>query len=544
MKSQTRTRRSQTYNPRVTPAPNVPRSQFDLSHTHQTTFDAGFLVPILVEQDILPGDTIDLTTELFGRVTTLLKPIMSQLYLEVHAFFIPHRLVWDNWQKFMGEQDDPDDSIDFTIPISTSPASVGYLQDTIHDYMDIPPGVPDLEHSALPLRCYNLVWSEWFRDENIQDGAPRSTGNGPDDVTDFTLLRRNKKHDYFTSCLPWPQKGDAVTIPLGTSAPLVGTLNIDSTGSPPTFAFDSGETPTQTAINIIKEGISSDEVVYDSTWNPTGPQDLEWDDPNLEVDLSAGTVDLTAATAATVNVWRQAMAFQELLERDARGGTRYTELLRSHFGVTSEDQRLQRPEFLGSASTPMFVNIVPNTFGSAGDLGTLAAFGLFSQSGRNIRRTFTEHGTVLVLASVCADQIYQYGLHKSWSRQTREEFYFPALAHLGEQAVLNKELWAEGIAADDLAFGYQGRWDEYRMKTHRVSGSMRSSHSASLDVWHLGQEYSALPVLESDYIQEDTPVDRVVGVPAEHHFNVQANFGFKIARVMPTMSIPGLGGRL
>ena len=324
------------------PQADIPRSQFDRSHGLKTTFDAGYIVPIL--RDLaFPGDTFSCRMMHFGRIVTLLRPIMHRVHLDVHFFAVPIRLVWDNWEKFNGAQDDPADAAGqgaFLVPQMTSPASVGYDEMSLHDYLGIPPNVPDLAHSSLWHRAYNLIFNEWYRDQNLIDSLVVDTDDGPDDPADYVLKRRGKRYDYFTGCLPFAQKGDAVELPLGTSAPVSGTISPTGTTQP---SWTDGT--TQSALAMVNAQASAD---WSTT--PSSNGNVYWQDPALS--LTSAIADLSSATAATINSIRLAFQTQRLLERDARGGTRYTEIIRAHFGVISDDQRLQRPEFFGGRFLP------------------------------------------------------------------------------------------------------------------------------------------------------------------------------------------------
>lgn len=504
------------------PSTNIPRSSFDRSHGYKTTFDAGYLVPIFVDE-ALPGDTFNVRMSAFARLATPIFPVMDNMRMETFFFAVPKRLLWDNWQKFCGEQVDPGDSIDYLVPTMTSPATTGYANETLSDYLGIPTKIPDLEHNSWWHRAYNLIYNEWFRDQNLQDSVYTTRGDGPDDPANFTLLRRGKRHDYFTSALPWPQKGDSVSLPLGSTAP------VETSGATPLF--------TQGTDSLALKAINAQgSPNWTIAATATGPVQF-----GTETGLQA---DLSTATAATINQLRQAFQVQKLLERDARGGTRYTEINRSHFGVISPDARLQRPEYLGGGSSA--INISPIAQTSSSDAtspqGNLAAFGTAGFSGHGFTKSFTEHCVLIGLVNVRADLTYQQGLNRMFSRQTRYDFYWPALAHIGEQAVLNKEIYAQGslAATDDDVFGYQERFAEYRYKPSMVTGKFRSNDAATLDSWHLALDFASLPALNSSFIVDDPPLDRVVAVPSEPHFIFDSYFQMRTARPMPVYGVPGL----
>lgn len=523
------------------PAPQIQRSVFDRSHGHKTTFDAGYLVPVYVDE-VLPGDTVKMQATFFGRLSTMIFPIMDNMFLDCFFFFIPNRLLWDNWERFNGAQDDPGDSIDFTIPIMKNPVDPGleYAAGTLSDFFGLPVlagGITSNDDcpSALPYRAYNLVWNTWFRDQNLQNSAVVDRDNGPDDITDYVLLRRGKKHDYFTSCLPWPQKGDAVSLPLGTSAPVIGDGN--------TLGFLNGAQEYGTySINASGAlALGTGDVAFALGTAPVGgnPGVTQRIGVHTDPDKSGLIADLTNALPATINQLREAFAFQKVIERDARGGTRYVELLKSHFGVTSPDFRLQRPEYLGGYSQRINVSQVQQTSSTDATTpqGNLAAFGqVSSQAGFN--KSFVEHGWILGLANVRADISYQEGINRMWSRQTRYDFYLPALAHLGEQPVYNREIFYE-VATPRGVFGYQERWAEYRYKPSMVTGRFRSNHATSLDSWHLALDFAAVPALNAAFIVDDPPIDRVIAVDTEPHIILDCYFSLKHARPMPVYSVPG-----
>ncbi|QCQ85091.1 major capsid protein [Blackfly microvirus SF02] len=502
------------------PNAEIQRSTFNRDHGYKTTFDAGWLIPVYVDE-ALPGDTINLSMSAFGRLATPIAPVMDNMFIDSFFFAVPIRLIWDNWQRFNGEQRNPGDTTDFLVPQMTSTASTGYANSSIHDYFGIPTGVPGLAHSALWHRAYNLIWNEWFRDQNLQNSVVNPVTDGPDNPTDYQLLRRGKRHDYFTSALPWPQKGPAVSLPLGTSAPILGLYR--SAGG---------------ATNVNSGN-------WTATLNPASTQPASGINVLGIAGTAAPTADLSAATAATINQLRQAFQIQRLYERDARGGSRYVEILKAHFGVTSPDARLQRPEYLGGGSSPVNVNPIAQT--SATDTtspqGNLAAIGTVGAHGHGFIKSFTEHCVIIGMVSARADLNYQQGLDRMFSRRTRWDFYWPALAHLGEQSVLNKEIYAQGTAnptQDATVFGYQERFAEYRYKPSRITGQFRSNFAQSLDVWHLAQQFSSLPILNSTFIQDDPPIDRIIAVPSEPHFLWDSFFHLKHTRPMPMYSVPGL----
>ncbi len=508
--------------------PNVTigRSKFNRSHVLKTTFDEGKLIPIFVDE-VLPGDSFKLKVTTFTRMATPIFPVMDNLYLETFFFFVPMRLIWENFQKFMGEQENPGDSTDFLIPTytATTAPAVGSLS----DYFGIPTGVANISYNILPHRAYWLIWNEWFRDENLQNSAPVFKGDagkvwesdtavngfGP-----FDCAPRGKRYDYFTSCLPWPQKGPGVELPLGGSAPV--------------FARDPGpidaKIPAGDKGTTIFHGFNG--TIHDivGVFNSTGAN------PN------ALYADLTQATAATINSLRQAFQLQRYYEKDARGGTRYIEKIKSHFGVTSPDARLQRPEYLGGHSDRININPVVQTSStdSTSPQGNLSAFGVSGARYHGFSKSFVEHGYIIGLANVRADLTYQQGLNRMWSRKTVLDFYWPSFAHLGEQAVLNKEIYSQGTSKDDEVFGYQERYGEYRYKPSMITGKFRSTYAQSLDAWHFSQKFENLPTLSNQFIQDNPPISRCLAVPSEPHFLMDAFFNLKCVRPMPLFGTPGL----
>ncbi|WNK14148.1 MAG: major capsid protein [Microvirus sp.] len=523
----------------MVPKAEIPRSSFTSQMTHKTTFDAGFLVPFYADE-VLPGDTFNVRATLFARLATPITPVMDNLHLETFFFFVPNRIVWTNWVKLMGEQTNPGDSISFLTPVLTS-AVGGFPVGSIYDYFGLPTvgqvgGGNTVTVSAMWLRAYNDIYNEWFRDENLINSATINTGDGPDAVANYALRRRGKRHDYFTSCLPFVQKGTAVSVPLSGNAPVRGLMvpNVVSVAPGTNVSIGAGVAPTSISGTVFATS-------------------------NQAVGTNAGTAfttpannlvfaDLTGVVGATINQLRQSFQIQKLLERDARGGTRYTEIVRAHFGVISPDARLQRPEYLGGGSTPIIVNPIAQTSGTAATgtttpLGNLAAMGTSLASGHGFTQSFTEHGMIIGLVNVRADLTYQQGLRKMWSRRTRYDYYFPAFAMLGEQSVLNKEIFADGSANDDLIFGYQERWAEYRYHPSMITGLFRSTSAGTIDIWHLAQRFTVLPTLNQTFIEETPPLSRVlaVGAAANGQQIIMDSFiEIKAARPLPMYSVPGL----
>jgi len=508
------------------PKAEIQRSSFDRSFTHKTMFDSGYLVPFFADE-VLPGDTHSLSVSSFCRLSTPLRPVMDNLYMDMHFWYVPWRLIWNNFQKFMGEQDNPGDSTSYLIPTMTSPAS-GPAVGSLSDYLGIPTvgqvaSTKTLTFNSFFHRCYNLIYNQCYRDQNLQDSVVVDKDDGPDTYTDYVLLKSGKRHDYFTSALPTPQKGDAATIPLGTRANIAQD---QSSGGNTIGIYNTAGTPGFYAMNTAGTNLVTTAVAL--------------------TEANAMYADLSTASAASVNLFRQAVQIQRFLEMDARGGTRYTELVQSHFNVTSPDFRLQRPEYLGGNTTNVNFYPIPQTSatgatGTTTAQGSLAAMAVQSASGGGFSKSFTEHGFILGIARIRAELTYQQGLPRMFSRSTKYDLYWPTFAHLGEQTILNKEIYAtdDTAAADDNIFGYQERYAEYRYRPSMVTSKYRSTASGTLDVWHLAQKFTSLPTLGDTFIKESPPVDRIVAVNTEPQFYCDFHFRLKSARPMPVYGVPG-----
>ena len=528
------------------PRAQISRSVFDRSHGWKSTFDSGYLVPFLVDE-VLPGDSYKVKFNFLARLSTPIVPTMDNLFIDTFYFFVPYRLLWKHWEQFNGQQDYPGASTDYLVPQTSAPADGGFPVGSLEDYFGLPTGVKGIKANELAARAYALIWNEWFRDENLQNPinlssfAEIASASGLDDVglgdAGFTgshrLLRRGKRHDYFTSALPWPQKGPGVELPLNGNAPV--TVNgglFDATHVQPTVK----STVTSSDVALFKSADYDDRIFLNSPYSGPGPS-----------STSPLYADLSSVTAATINSLRQAFQLQKLYERDARGGTRYTEILRSHFGVVSPDSRLQRPEYLGGSESPVIINPVvqQSATGSTGaetPQGNLAAYGLASSTSakHGFTKSFVEHGIIIGLLNVRADLTYQQGIPRMFSRRTRFDFYWPVLAHLGEQAILNKEIYAQGTSADDDVFGYQERYAEYRYFPSMITGKLRSTDPQSLDVWHLSQKFDSLPTLSAQFIEDNPPVSRILAVQNEPQFIIDSYIDMKCARPMPVYGVPGL----
>lgn len=522
----------------MVPRADIPRSTFLIQHTHKTAFDAGLVVPVYL-RECIPGDHFDVDMTAFVRMSTPLFPVMDNLHLDSFFFFVPNRLVWSNWKRFMGERPSPSDSIDFTIPqmrFSAAPA-VGSLW----DYFGIPTagqvtnaGPSGLSVNAMPYRGYQLIWNEWFRDQNLQTPETVITTDGPNTFSqNIQPLPRNKRPDYFTTALPWAQKGGAVTLPLSGNAPVYG-IGLSGAGMEP-------------GPKNVWETMSSGVPDVYANWSTQGTPAAQ----QIVVEQSAGVprifADLSQATASTINAIRQAFQIQKLLERDARGGTRYTEILLSHFGVQPEDARLQRPEYLGGGTSPVNINPIAQQSatgitGGSSPLGSLGGVAT-SLNRHGFRYSVTEHGYIFGLVSVRADLTYQQGLDRMWSRRTRYDFPWPEFAHLGEQAVLRKEIYCTGDSAnDDLVFGYQERYAEFRYQPSMITGVFRSSAALNIDEWHAAQYFATAPTLSDTFIRETPPMSRILAAGAAangQQFLADIMFESRETRPLPTYGVPG-----
>ena len=529
------------------PRTTIQRSVFDRSHTYKTTFNAGYLVPIFVDE-VLPGDSFKVDLSFLCRLATPIAPIMDDIFIDTFFFAVPMRLIWKHWQQFMGQEDYPGASTDYLVPQTTAPSG-GWPVGSFEDYVGLPTGISGLKANETFARAYALIWNEWFRDENLQNPINLSSWQeitSPSDLDDtgvgdagfegtHNLLRRGKRHDYFTSALPWPQKGPGVGISLTGDAPVYGD------GTNP-FTLSYNGSPTGLVAAAQKRG----SVGWDGRFLGTGS---DGSGTQLTVGdkgsgISSGMIaDLSNVSAITINSLRQAFQLQRLAERDARGGTRYTEILRAHFNVVSPDSRLQRPEYLGGSEARLIVNPVVQQSATAtggSPQGNLAAFGLCASSGHGFTKSFVEHSVIIGLVNVRAPLSYQQGINRMFSRRTRYDFYWPVLAHLGEQEILNKEIYAQGTADDDKVFGYQERYAEYRYYPNQITGEFRSTYAQSLDYWHLAQKFDSLPTLSKQFIQDNPPIERVLAVQNEPQFIFDSLIGMKCARPMPVYGVPGL----
>ncbi len=529
---------------------DISRSKFDMNHSIKFSGNVGEIIPFDV-QEVLPGDTFQYRTSKVVRLQTLVAPIMDNVFLDTYYFFVPARLCWDHWKNFNGENTESKwiPTTEYSVPQITAPADTGWNIGTIADYMGIPTGVSNLSVNALPFRAYALICNEWFRDENNLDYLDVPTGDatvaGVNTGTFVTDVAKGGKpyiaakfHDYFTSALPAPQKGPEVSIGLTGNVPVVGN------GLTPYGRLGAGELVAMSQVaqansggmagaNFLKFGNGTGAPTFITSQEVT---------PEMTTGLVA---DMSGTTAASINSLRLAFATQRMYERDARGGSRYVEMIKSHFGVVSPDARQQRPEYLGGNRIPININQVVQTSGEVGNTpqGNVAGYSVTTDSNGDFIKSFTEHGFVIGLAVMRYEHTYQQGLNRMWSRLARTDYYLPVFANLGEQPILNKEIYATGQDTDNEVFGYQEAWAEYRYTPSRVSGEMRSTSNKSLDVWHLADNYNALPVLQSSWIQEDKAnLDRALQVSSSVSNQFWADFYIQVdaTRPMPLYSIPGL----
>lgn len=535
------------------PRAEIERSKFDRSHTRKQTMNSDLLYPIYYDE-VLPGDTFNMRLFSLARLVAPIKPLMDNLYADVFFFYVPNRLLSSKWEGIMGQQPDPDTDVSSYALTPLRFTSTSIAAKSLHDYLGFNVKASGFTKDVSPLYhlAYNFIWNEFFRDENLQDpvyfDAAEPTAYSP---ANFTLLARGKRHDYFTSALPWPQKGPDVELPVGGQADLVGTPAIDFSPDTTTFYATTAQSTGGAAYGTLQSGGSTSTVTLSS--GPTGadtdfriPLTVTW--PTTGITFGPGTyADLSTAAGVTINAFREAFQVQRLYERDARGGTRYIESLLSHFGVVSPDFRLQRPEYLGGGSSKVTISPIPQTSQTATTpLGTLGATGYFSHSGTGFVKSFVEHGVILGLMAVRADLTYQQGLHRSYNRFSRLDFAYPVLAHLGEQAILNQEIFMQGDAVvsgpnivDYEPFGYQERYAEYRYKPSEICGEFRSDYAQSLDVWHVAQDFANLPVLNEEFIKSNTPMARVLSVTTQDQFEVDMSFKLICGRPLPMYGVPG-----
>ena len=550
------------------PTAELPRSTFDRPFGSMHTIDSGYLVPIFWEE-VLPGDTHILNTTLFGRLPATVVPVMDNIYLDLFFFYVPNRLIWDNFEKFMGAQDNPGDSIDYLEPQVLS-GSNGYSRYGILDNLGIVPAVPNVSVTAKFTRAYNLIWNEWFRCEYLQDSVKVDTDDGPDNESDYVLLRRGKRHDYYTTCLPTPVKGVGVELPLSGNVPTYLSTDLYVNGNDNSLRIVNGGR-TGTAGQVYSVGIedlNSDNALYlgigtpgtstvgGTLTNVTTSNSNTLTSINLRPTGDSGVLvkqsqntgaigyaDLSNVTAVTINSLRTAFALQHFLELENRGGSRYTEILQNFFNVKSPDARLQRPEFLGMSTTRIVSHPVAQTSStdSTTPQANLTAYSTVASTGNGFSRSFVEHGVILGMVCMRTDLKYQQGIDRHFSRKTRYDYAFPCFAHLGEQEVLNKEVYVQGNSADNEVFGYNERYAEYRYRNSYVTGKFRSSDPQSLDVWHMAQNFANLPTLSSDFIEENPPIERVLAVQDEPQLLLDVWYDLTSIRELPMYGTPGLG---
>jgi len=522
------------------PQADIPRSSFNRNHGHKTTMDGGWLVPIFCTE-ALPGSTHNLRVNLFGRLATPLVPTMDNLKMTVFFFSCPIRILWENWEKFMGQKENDDDT-EYLVPQIVAPAG-GWQVESLEDYFGLPLGIENLSVSAFYHRAYNKIWNDWFRPQAIVDSVTELTGDGPDDPTAYTKLKRAKRFDYFTSALPWPQKGPSVQLPLTGDANILGIGKNNQEFTANHLVYETGGDAQVTYANAMSfHGSAGDQLWY-------GEEDEDnpgW--PNIRASMDT-------VTSATVSELRSAFQLQKLLERDSRSGTRYVETLMAHFKVRDPGHAvLQRPEYLGGGSAPLNITPVPQT-GATTETntpqGNLAGFGTVSSRTPGFTKSFTEHSIIMGMVCLHCDLTYQRGIDKGagWLRRTKYDYYWPALSHLSEQTITNEEIFAQGPTVQDAdgqpidkgIFGYAERWSEYRYFNSKITGKFRSTDPQSLDIWHLSQDFgTTLPTLSEQFLMEDPPIDRIIAVQDEPHLLLDTYFEYTTAQPMPSYSVPGL----